>query len=373
MKIGLVCPYNVFKGGGVQECVTALHAELNRRGHEIKIVTPLPRKNRREAPADTLFIGRARDVKSPFSTTAQVSISLDNDSIDEILKNENFDILHFHEPWVPMVSMQILARSHSINVATFHAKLPETAMSRTIEKVITPYTRSIMKYLNGLTAVSEAAAEYVRTITDQPLEIIPNGIDLSVYGKVKSQPSVPPFILYVGRLERRKGVMYLLKAYRQLVAEGSTAKLVIAGDGPDRAKLEDYVREKGLSGITFKGYVSTEEKLELLGQATLFAAPALFGESFGIVLLEAMAAGLPVVAGNNPGYTAVLKEMGELSIVNPKDTKEFARRLSVMLNSNDLRRLWSDWARQYIKQYDYPKVVDQYEALYERLCRQKDA
>src|SRR5690606_16336645 len=110
--------------------------------------------------------GRARDVKSPFATVGQISVSINTKILDDVLEKEQFDILHFHEPWVPIVSRQILSRSQAKNVATFHAKLPETMMSKTIERVITPYTKSIIKYLDGYTAVSGAAAEYVTTLTD---------------------------------------------------------------------------------------------------------------------------------------------------------------------------------------------------------------
>src|SRR4051812_30400677 len=131
MRIGLVCPYNIFRGGGVQECVLALQKELKWRGHSAKIITPQPRQTAEEL-SDVLFVGTSTDIKSPFHTTAQVSVSVNVEAIDDLLAHEQFDILHFHEPWVPIMSRQLLTRSRSANVATFHAKLPETVMSRTI-------------------------------------------------------------------------------------------------------------------------------------------------------------------------------------------------------------------------------------------------
>lgn len=367
MRIGLVCPYNVHKGGGVQECVLAMQTELQRRGHYVKILTPQPREIKDVDAKDIIYIGRAADVKSPFHTTAQISVSLDNEAIDRVLSEEKFDILHFHEPWVPMVSLQILMRSQSRNVATFHAKLPETVMSRTIERVVTPYTRSIMKYLPALTAVSEAAAQYVRSITDKPVSIIPNGIDLKKYRASTPGATSKNTILFIGRLERRKGVKYLLEAFKVLAARDAGVQLCIAGDGPDREKLEMFVHEQGIPRVTFLGFVSEDKKLKLLAQARLFVSPALYGESFGIVLLEAMAAGVPVVAGNNPGYKSVMQGVGELSIVNPRDTEEFARRLQLLVADETLRKHWQTWAKPYVEQFAYHKVVDQYEALYQKL------
>ena len=150
MKIGLVCPYHIFKGGGVQECVFALQKELEARGHVARIITPLPRDvDDTDGVHDCIdFVGTSANVKSPFHTTAQVSVSLDTSAMAEMLEREQFDVLHFHEPWVPIMSRQLLTQSDTVNVATFHAKLPETVMSKTIERVVTPYTKSVLKYLD---------------------------------------------------------------------------------------------------------------------------------------------------------------------------------------------------------------------------------
>jgi phosphatidylinositol alpha-mannosyltransferase len=368
MKIGLVCPYNIMRGGGVQEIVRDLHAGLTARGHEVRIITPQPRENRDLVQDDVIFIGNGGDFRSPLHTTAQFSASVDPDEIDEVLNRERFDILHFHEPWVPVLSRQILARSRAVNIATFHAKLPETMMSRTVAKVVTPYTKSALKYLHALTAVSDAAAEYVGSLTDEPITIIPNGIDLTRF-KVATAPRPEPkskrkTILYIGRLERRKGLRYLLKAYDILTNGQDDVQLLVAGDGPDRQKMEELVSTMMLPNVTFLGYVSDEVKLELLQSADLFCSPAVYGESFGLVLLEAMACGLVTVAGDNSGYEAVMQEMGQLSLVNPRDTEEFARRLQLLLNEPVIRADWQTWAKGYIQQFNYPNIIDRYEDLY---------
>ena len=373
MRIGLVCPYNISKGGGVQECVCAMQTELTRRGHDVLIITPTPRETHNIKKDGVLYIGGATDIKSPFHTTAQVSVSVNTDLVDDMLEREKFDILHFHEPWVPILSRQILSRSTARNVATFHAKLPESMMIRTIEKVITPYTKSVMKYLDSLTAVSDAAADYVRSLTDKPIMIVPNGIDLDVYSNLATgnKKSKRRNILYIGRLERRKGVKFLIKSFAELVVQAPDVNLIIAGDGPDRVKLEKMVKEMNVPNVVFKGYVDEKTKHRLFRQADLLCSPALFGESFGIVLLEAMAAGIPVVAGNNPGYAAVLKDRGMLSLVNPKDTASFTRRLNLMLYDDDMRQLWQSWAAEYVQQFSYVNVVDAYEKIYKNLLKER--
>jgi phosphatidyl-myo-inositol alpha-mannosyltransferase len=365
MKIGLVCPYNIAKGGGVQEIVHAMYRELSARGHSVKIITPQPRDGSALPAEDILFVGAATDFRSPTHTSLQVSASVDGEAIGQMLEQESFDVLHFHEPWVPVLSRQVLSRSNSVNIATFHGVVPETLMSRTVVRVVTPYSLSILKYLHELTAVSEAAAEYVRSLTDEPLTIIPNGIDLSKYTKrSKKTAGNPRTVLYIGRLERRKGVKYLLQAYKLLTQDTDNVALIIAGDGPDREKLELLAEDLKLPNVSFLGFISEELKMQLLQEATIFCSPAVYGESFGIVLLEAMATGAVIVAGNNSGYAALMQEIGALSIVNPHDPEDFARRLKLLLNEEPVRALWQQWADTYVRQFNWPKVIDQYEALY---------
>jgi len=368
MKIGLVCPYNIAKGGGVQEVVKAMQSELIARGHDVAIITPQPREPYADEGRRVIFLGSATDFKTPLNTVAQVSASVLTDEIDTMLEQEQFDILHFHEPWVPVLSRQILSRSNTINVATFHAKLPETIVSRTMAKVITPYTKPLLRHIDAFTAVSEAAAEYLLTLSDVSVEIIPNGIDLKHFRKpaaVAAPKKGPKTILYIGRLEHRKGVRYLLHALAELQVREPDVRLVLAGDGVDREKLEAETAELGLQHVDFLGYVDEATKKELLHTADVFCSPAIFGESFGIVLLEAMASGLVTVAGDNPGYASVMQGLGKLSLINPKDTSLFAHRLQLLLFDEDLRTLWKKWAKDYVRQFDYPKVVNRYEAVYE--------
>ncbi|HEX5744127.1 MAG TPA: glycosyltransferase family 4 protein [Candidatus Saccharimonadales bacterium] len=379
MKIGLVCPYSLNKQGGVQEVVLALKDGLRKKGHDIRIITPKPRSNGSDSNGnatsgshvehadDIIYFGTSTDFRSVSRTTAQISSTGDTEEVDAMLKDEDFDILHFHEPWIPFLSRQLLQRSNSVNIATFHSKVPESLLPRSFVKVMTPYLRSVMKYLHVYTAVSDAGAEYVAGMTDAHISIVPNGIDLKKYSKVtpkKKFNEENPTVLFIGRLEGRKGVKYLLSAFRRFAQDNPHARLVIVGDGPERERLELLAEDLEIDNVTFMGHVSEERKLELLAEAELFCSPALFGESFGIVLLEAIATGTICIAGNNSGYVGVMRDMGALSLVNPEDTEEFARRMHAFTHQKDLRKLWGKWAAGYVKQFDYPLVVDQYEKLY---------
>lgn len=371
MRIGLVCPYNVALGGGVQKLVLNYQAELRRRGHDAIVITPEPRDMDGELEHDhVIFLGNGTEVSNPFHTTGQVSVGL-NDEIDRVLEEYKFDLLHFHEPGVPMLGRQMLARSNTINVATFHAAFPETLVGRTFARVAVPYVKPLLKYIHEYVAVSEPAAEYIAEITGRPVAIIPNPIDLDFFKppKTRDDSKQHKTILYVGRLENRKGVKYLLQAFAELSKKRPDVSLLIAGDGTDREKLESLARELKLKNVKFAGFISDEQKLEYLQTADLFCAPSPYGESFGIVLLEAMATGLVTVAGNNPGYRSVLTGLGSLSLVDPKETGEFAHRLNLLLHENDLRKLWRGWAKDQIKQYGVKVIIDQYEELYEQALR----
>lgn len=366
MKIGLVCPYNMFQfAGGVQEIVIQLQQSLVKNGHNVIIITPRPRLHIDTAPKNYILVGRSAKMNTPFQTMVDFGFEADGVEIESFLNRENFDILHFHEPWVPLLSRQILLKSKSINVATFHATMPETVLSKSIISSVTPYTKSILKYLHSLTAVSDSAAEYVKTLTKEPITIVPNGIDLSRF-----KPRKLPYgyskktILYLGRLEKRKGVDYLLLAYNRLRQDHSDVKLVIAGSGVKLKSLKKTIEQYEIPDVEFAGFIPEDKKADLMSAADLYCSPALYGESFGIVLLESMAVGTPLVAGNNSGYASVMKGRGRLSLVNPKSTEDFAQRLELLLYDKEIRNLWRDWAQKEVNKYSFDIIAKEYEKVY---------
>lgn len=371
MKIGLVCPYNLFRGGGVQEYVLALRNGIVARGHKAYIITPQPRNYKGPKVPGVIMVGGATPFRAA-RTVGDVSASVDVDKLEQVIEEENFDIIHFHEPWVPILSRQILTRSKAIHFGTFHAAMSERRTSRTVERVITPYTKSLLGYLDVLTAVSPTATNYVRTLTDRNIYIIPNGIEIEKFKPKKPKKAKDTkTILYIGRLEKRKAVKHLLKAFSLIHSVHKNYYLVIAGEGPEKEKLQEYVRENKIGNVHFLGFVSDEKKVELLQESEVMCSPAMYGESFGIVLIEAMAADCVAVAGSNSGYESVMTGTGQLSLVNPKDTKEFARRLLLLASDEGLRKHWMSWAKKEVEKYDYLTIVDQYIKLYETAYNKK--
>jgi phosphatidylinositol alpha-mannosyltransferase len=376
VKIGLVCPYDIFRSGGVQEHVLAQADQLRLRGHTVKIITPKVFGYDGKKPKDIVFIGSSTKVRTPIKTTLELGASLQRDRVVEALDKEHFDVIHVHEPEVPIIGAQIIAAASCPVVATFHALFPDTPAGWTLEAIRIPYSRSIYERLTEITSVTNDAANFVRERTGRKVNIIPNGIDLKKFnpGKLDDRkPGELKTILYVGRLEKRKGVKYLIKAYEKLAAQHDDVQLVIAGNGEEREKLEDIVSFRDIPRVSFLGFVSEAKKIQLLKKADLFCAPALYGESFGIVLLEALAMGVVTVAGNNPGYSSVLIGPGASSLVDPKDTPRMTHRLETMLYDAKERQKWQSWAKKYVQKFDYVKVVDSYEKIYKRLLDAKQS
>jgi phosphatidylinositol alpha-mannosyltransferase len=372
MKIGIVCPYNMFQfAGGVQEVVVNLHKYLSEKGHDVKIITPRPRAHYDEVGDEYILVGRSAKMNTPFNTMVDVGFEADGDEIQAILDEEQFDVIHFHEPWVPLLSRQILSRSTSVNIATFHAKLPESLLSKSIVSSVGPYTKSILKYIHAYTAVSPAAAEHLQSMTDEHIEIIPNAIELDRFSTYTApKKSTKKSIVYLGRLEKRKGVEHLLYAYAKLRESYDDVELKIGGNGVKKNSLQKIVEQYEIPDVSFLGYIAEEDKVQLLAGADVFCTPALYGESFGIVLLEAMAVGTPVIGGNNSGYASVMTGKGRLSLVNPLSTDDFTQRLELFLYDDDVRALWKKWAKETVAAYDFTVIADHYEKVYKKAVKQ---
>lgn len=378
MKIALVCPYDMFeRPGGVQQLIMHLQDGLIKKGHSVKIITPRPTAFKDDPPPNYILLGTTRSFSAGFGSAGNWGFPEDGDKIGEVLEREKFDVINFHEPIAPIITYQIINRSTAAHVGTFHANLVDTVAAKSWASVFQSHGRGIIQKMHVVTAVSPAPASLLinKATTKEDIEMasniryIPNGIDLATYKPPKKRlPLNGPdtkTIVYVGRLDRRKGVEWLIKAYAELVQEIPSAYLIIAGEGSQRDRLEQLVETLGLNNVKFAGFVDEIEKRRLLGNADVTCFPSLYGESFGIVLVEAMAMGAPVIGGNNLGYINVLKDYGRIGLVDPKSSEDFANRLAVFLTSPEIQNSFRHWVLGEVKKYDYPKIVDMYEAAYE--------
>ncbi|MFC2047155.1 glycosyltransferase family 4 protein [Chloroflexota bacterium] len=353
MKIALVSPYDFAYPGGVCNHISSLEHHLTKMGHQVKVIAPaskaVPDFGDRFIP-----LGRPRSVPSSGSI-ARITISIRLSSpIKAMLAKEKFDIIHLHEPFCPMLCTGVLRFSDTANVGTFHAS---RAKGYTYWA---PYTFIWLKKrfhkLHGRIAVSQPAMECADKHFHGDYTIIPNGVDLTRFS-----PDVAPIdefhdgkvnLLFVGRLEKRKGLANLLEAYRQAKTEIPNSRLIIVGPGTRlRHKYEKWVAKNGLKDIIFTGLVSYEELPRYYKTADIVCAPATGRESFGIVLLEAMAVGKPIVASNIEGYASVVTHGTEGLLVPPKDGKKLVQTLVSLMTNEPLRQQMG--AKGMLKASDY--------------------
>ncbi len=378
MKIALVCPFSMFgRPGGIPQVVMHLHEGLKKKGHTVKVITQRPSNFKGTVPEDYILFGITRTFTGGLGTEGNWGMPSDGEEIAQVLKREKFDVINFHEPWMPILAWQMLKHSKAAHVGTFHANLMDTTAGKTWT-IFRPYGVPLIRKMDIITVTSPASAGMLLNRADmkssrdrelvKTMKYIACGVDLSFFKPIKKrQPISGPntkTIVYLGRLEKRKGVDWLLLAFAELVKKMPEAYLVVAGSGLRANKLRQFVRSEKIENVSFTGYVSEEQKLHLLQNADLACFPSPYGEGFGIVLLEAMALGTPLLAGNNLGYMNVMKGHGRIGLVDPQATTDFANRLAVFLTDAEQRKLMTSWALKEVKQYDYPKIVDQYEAAY---------
>jgi len=369
VKIGLVSPYDYSFPGGVVNHIAYLAHNFIQLGHKVKIIAPCPKPGTHYFEEEVTPVGKPLPV--PYAgSIARVPVSpwLPT-QIGEILAKEELDILHLHEPFAPMVCLSALLKSNYINVGTFHAchTKPRTYW---LGKLI--FRRWLSK-LHGKIAVSKPALEYVNRHLPGDYRIIPNGIDTEhfhVDGPARNEFADGNInILFVGRLERRKGLGYLLNACTEVKRSFPNFRLIIVGPGTVlRPWYEKSVEDMGLTdNVVFTGFVPSAELPSYYRSADIFCAPATGGESFGIVLLEAMACGKPVVATNILGYASVLAHGEEGLLVPPKNEKSLARALLSLLYDKSLRLQMGNKGKTKAEKYSWPniarQVIDYYNSL----------
>lgn len=366
MRIGLVSPYDFAAPGGVVNHICQLYHQFICAGHYVKIIAPCSGTEAFAEHADLISVGRPIPVPSGGSI-ARVTLSpLLSPQVKTILNEERFDVVHLHEPLGSTLPFTTLAVSRSVNVGTFHACHREPRGYQ----VARPFAIGCFRKLDGKIAVSKAAMRFIGKHFPGEYEIIPNGIDLEHFSAdvepIERFCDGRPNILFVGRLEKRKGLKYLIGAYRRVKDQVPDSRLIVVGPGK-REQYERLVRRMGLTDVEFVGYASYDDLVRYYRTADLFCAPATGEESFGIVLLEAMAASKPIVASANEGYAAVMADGVEGLLVTPRDERALADAILTMVSDESLRREMGARGRLTAMQYGWHNVASRVMGLYESL------
>jgi phosphatidylinositol alpha-mannosyltransferase len=360
MKIALVVPYDLAYPGGVASHVANLYHQLVLMGHQVKVIGPASNAVS-SFGSQFIPIGKPRPFPASDSISrVPISLNLGNE-IKAVLAAERFDIIHLHEPFVPMLCSAMLRFSDGVNVGTFHAAdgTPGYNFGWPLGRMI---LRRRRRKLHGRIAVSLPAMKFASKYVPGDYAIIPNGVDFSHFPD-QARPMAPfddgrPNILFLGRLEKRKGLDYLLDAYRQLKREMPEARLLVVGGGTMlRRKYDRWIERYGVRDVVFAGRVSDEDRARFFRTATVYCSPATGKESFGVVLIEAMASGVPIVASNIEGYAGVVTHGQEGLLVPPRNAAKLAEALKTVLRDRGMQRQMGDRGRITAQTYSWDKVA----------------
>ncbi|MDI6704462.1 MAG: glycosyltransferase family 4 protein [bacterium] len=361
MKIGIVTPYFYPLRGGVQEHVYNLYLHFKRRGHIVKIITS--HFNNEAKEQDIIRIGRG--IPIPINgSVGRIGVSINLCSkVKETLRKEEFDLLHIHEPLAPTIPLFMLKYSDCINIGTFHAG-GKRSLSYSLGR---GFLKKYFLKLDGRIVVSHAAEKFVRKYFGGEFQIIPNGIDTNRFREdispIEEYKDEKLNILFVGRFDKRKGLDYLLSAFKMVKKEVKDIRLIVVGGGYKKYK-------KRIGDIVFTG-VQYERLPQYYSTCDIFCSPAIGQESFGIILLEAMALGKPVVATNIPGYNEVVTHNKEGLLVPPKDKEALRDALIKLLRDKDLRIKMGKNGREKAAEYSWERIGERVLDYYNEIIKMR--
>jgi phosphatidylinositol alpha-mannosyltransferase len=358
MKIALVSPYDWAVPGGVNRHVTNLAQHILRAGHDVRIVAPASRPTRHD-PEYVEIIGHSAVGLPASGSVANVSLSYDlGPRVKRLLDREQFDIVHVHEPFMPLLPFQFIRYSQATNIATFHAAREGGSRMYAYSRfIIQPWWHRI----HGRIAHSRASLHLIGKYFPGRYRIIPSGIDYAFFAA--EVPPVPRFmddkrnILFVGRQEKRKGLPYLLEAYARLKTEMPKLRLIIVGpDGGIRPACQRYISQHDVKDVVFTDFVPYEDLPRYYKTGDVFCAPNTGQESLGLIILEAMAAGTPIVASRIEGFSDVLTDGVHGLLVPPRDSDALYAAIKRLLSDAAMREVMAQAGARQAQKYSWEEI-----------------
>ena len=366
MRIGIVSQSYYPRYGGVTEHVHALAHELRRRGHEVTIITSFFRRGEKGFTDGVLRIGW--NILVPFNRAFvdfAIGLSLKR-RLKRAIRDLDLDVVHVHNPGAPTLPLFAVQVSDRPTVGTFHSTGGRTA----IQDLFRPMLLNTLGRLDGRIAVSTTAKVAAELYHPGPYDVVPNGVDVERF-----HPLVPPFeqwrdprytnLLFVGRLDPRKGVQDLIAAMPEVVERtDGRARLLVVGDSYLRPQIMAGVASTAREHVHFLGHVPSADLPRWYATGDIFCSPATGNESFGIVLVEAMAAGRAVVCSDIPGYRTVVTPDKDAVVFPPGDVPALARALSQLVEAPERRGKLAEAGRRRALEFAWPSVVDRIEQVY---------
>ena len=373
MKIGFVFDDSLDAPDGVQQYLLTLGRWLTENGHDVHYL--VGETARDDIPG---VHSLSRNIRVKYNRNwVRIPLPAGSKRIKALLDEEQFDVLHVAAPFSPMLAAKVInSAPQGTRIVSTFLIAPASKAVETATKGLAALTRRAVGRIDKHISLSSVARDFAYGAYGVESEIIPSPIDVKMFrgadrsdaaAKAKAEAdNETKQILFFGRLVDRKGARHLLNAVKHLEEQVDLAdvEVVIAGDGPLRAELEAQAR--GLrTPVKFLGFVDEDDKASLLRSADLVVFPSTGGESFGIVLVEALASGAQVVlAGDNPGYRSTFENNEEL-LVDPADVNEFARRIHMGLFDEDFRRRAARFGEDHVKKFDLDVVMGRILRVYE--------
>lgn len=363
LRIGLFAPYDLSSPGGVNTQIRAQARALRERGHTVTIHGPA------SAPlADgEVALGGSSRVTLGGTESGLGLNPFNARRVAEVFRDSTFDVVHVHEPLTPIVPWFVLRQARAPIVGTFHV---HRERGHRLYEAGRPFLRTLMRRVAYRIAVSESARRTVAEHFPGSYHIVPNGIDVDGFAAPRPRP--PAFapgmrhVLYVGRLEPRKGLEFLIRAMPRVAERAPATRLLIVGDGPDRGKLESLARAVRCD-VRFDGRVGDDDLPAYFQACDVVCSPATGGESFGIVLLEAMACRTPVVASRIDGYAGLRGDNDCAVLVAPEDSDALAAALADLLRDEERRHAIGGRAYARAQQFDWRVLAGALESIYYNL------
>jgi phosphatidylinositol alpha-mannosyltransferase len=358
-RIGIVCPYGWDTPGGVQSHVRDLAEYLMAQGHFVSVLAPVT--NEEGIPEYVTSAGRP--IAIPYGAVARVLFGpLAFARVKQWISSGNFDLLHLHEPAIPSISLLACWASEGPLVGTFHA----ASTKQKIAFAITPFIEPVIEKLTARIAVSEAARETLKIHLDTDAVVVPNGIYAKKFADAHSDPRwTGNTIGFIGRFEEsRKGLSILVDALPAIIEKIPDIRVLVAGPGNPETIL-DEVEPQIRSRFTFLGRISEEDKANFMSSVSIYVAPNTGGESFGIILAEALAGGASVLASDIPAFDSLLGHGKYGSLFQSENAQDLAKRAIELLNNPELRRTIARTGREYAQSFDWDVVAERIYDVYE--------
>jgi phosphatidyl-myo-inositol alpha-mannosyltransferase len=366
MRVGLVCPYSLDVPGGVQSHARDLARRLQERGHEVRLLAP----GRQDQPRPSYIQTVGPAVPVPYNgSIARLAFGPRAwASTRRWVRAGDFDVIHVHEPTTPSLSVLAVWASERPIVATFHTSMRRSLATAALSGVLRP----VVARLSAQIAVSEAARRSMASRLPGDPVVVPNGIDYTAFSSATPQSrwtDPGPAIVFLGRWdEPRKGLRVLMEALAAVRDAFPSARLLVGGPGRARIFRAAQARPCG-GGVEFLGPLSDRDRAALMASADVFVAPNIGGESFGLILVEAMAAGAPVVASDLPAFAAVLDDGRSGRLFAAGDSRAAAAAIIELLRDPAHAGVLRAHGQAAAKAYDWSRVVPEIEAVYERAVR----